>query len=242
MNERDVLIVDNMASAFKETSNKVIKFDAILNTESGKIIALYYSQLISKYNSICGLVSRGEYDSTYLIARHYLENYAILCELIKRFNTTDFENYFKRLIVQDMRQDKKIYREKDLNKYRIEKWKVYLNTYFGYELKNSQQKEIDQIGDQLFSEYDVIVFSDIVKRSLLDKRVKLNDETETDSKMVYPYLCSIAHVNFGITLMRSKDKNGMFNFNCSDENLEATVNTIISCYMDIAVLMENNLK
>lgn len=140
-----------------------------------------------------------------------------------------------------MRQDEKVYKEQDLTKIKINKWKTYLNTYFGHELTISQQEEINLIGKSLFSKYDAIYFSDIVKKSLLNKKIKMNDETETDCKIVYPYLCSIAHVNFGITLMRSRDENNMFNFNCNVENLEATINTVISCYMDICALIESNL-
>lgn len=84
MNDSDKSMVHSMEIAFEEGNSKAFKYEDVLNTKNGKIIAVYYSQLISKYNSIYGLILRGEYDAVYLIARHYLENYAILCELIKR--------------------------------------------------------------------------------------------------------------------------------------------------------------
>jgi len=225
-----------------------------------KCIVAYITGAMSYVNGTKILMAQKQFDSVLPLCRSFLEMYAIVCYLMEKYNTqTEFDDYLKKLIVDDMEQDRKVYnsfksdvtiqsektRRQDLESY-IQRWENFINQYFPLEVGNIDQnnKELSVINivKRLYSQYQNQYQnicgdkSQFIGSALKNNKAFLSEfgHEYDGSYVLYRLLCNETHGNIGAVDVRTSH-NGYFSINISNENRAmASAQCMLWCLKDIA--------
>lgn len=236
----------------------------INSTPKLKYIIAYITGAMSYVNGIKFLFINEQYDSILPLCRCFLEMYAPTCYLIDRYNNpSEFDDFFRKLVVDDMEQDRKIYnciktdstildetkRQQDMETY-LYRWENFIKLYFQNEIGNINQNDketsltniIKQLNHTYSTKYQNICGdkNQFIGNTLENNIVFSNVHTHKyeSSYVVYKLLCSETHGNIGAIDSRSSN-NGYFSINISNKNnATASVQCIEWCLKDIAYRFE----
>lgn len=222
--------------------------DDINNSKRIKELEVFLFPLTSYADGISILMKECKYDSVYPVARAFLEIYAPLIYLINNyFNTDKYNDYFNKLIVDNMIQDIKTYKsfkcdvtiengekkQRELESYIIA-WEQRINEYFpNYKSRisdNEKEKSLIRIINILEKDYRNNYAN---KNSFIRDTIKDNKEyTLTFGKeyessgIVYRLLCHETHANID-SLDRRATNNGYFIPNKSSESDAVAISRLV---------------
>lgn len=229
--------------------------DTMEKDKKSKYMIAYIMGVMSYVNGTKILWDNGQYDSILILCRAFLEGYGVISDLLDKYsNSTEYEEYLKILIVEDMVQDKKIFnsikkditiidesiRRRDLDSFLI-RWENNLKTFFPIEVTNIDEADKENglihMINQLASNYQhAISKADQIGRALENNKAYFSDLGVVceSSYVIYRLLCSEAHVNIGSVDARTTT-NGLFSINLNNEgNARASVQIMIYCLKDMA--------
>jgi hypothetical protein len=232
----------------EELINDAKPYQGNFNTPNGKVISIYFVQMLNKFNSIQTLFDNDQIDSIYPIARCEIETYAILLNLIQRYDDSiEFKKYYNKLIAEGFKQDRAI--RNDLcetdDEYitYVDAWREILKENFPgskYDDNDSVENKVKQVINTNTSEH----ITERVKRAL-ESNTYLQDEngTYSDAKFVYRFLCMESHANYAAVGSRSRDATSSWiNVNCNDKNLEPLLETLMMCLKYVGQLIIEHMN
>lgn len=234
-NERIDCLIDKTVDAianYEEVFNKV-------NENYKDILAMYLYEL-SYLKGIRALINDIKcYDSIFPIARSYLEGFSICCYSIEMYNKGELDEFIKKLVIIDLKQDIKIYSalpsniDKGEKENYLKRWEEELHECFPLEYakidSNNKEKSMIDIINNLFKIHQK-------KYSNIDNKAQfISDElnkvpglnTGCISKALYLILCSNVHFNVG-SIVTATAGTGYYSINeYSKEKATAIVDIII---------------
>lgn len=203
-----------------------------------------------------------QYDSVLPLCRAFLEMYARICYMIVKYpNSSEYDDYYKKLVVEDIVQNKMWYGSIEYDKTitneieRSESLKILIEAlekniiqFFPQEeanIKDNDKKgSIFQIIKKLSAAYENkyepnkskrIGINDFIGNALKNNIAYKNEFgfEYRDAFSVYRVLCSESHSNVARTNWRTTH-NGCFSINMNNQrNGEAAISTVIWCVKDI---------
>lgn len=204
--------------------------------------------LMSYANGIKVLIENKQYDSTYPIARAFFEIYGSLIYLINNyFEVEEFDNYFKKVIVDNMYQDIRTYsdfkndktipnskqKELELNSY-IDTWEKRIIEFFPCEKPNINNRKkykslksiiykLKKYYDEQYENKDVFI-GDAIKNN--EEIITATGKAYNGSYLVYRLLCHETHANID-ALDRRATNNGYFVSNKSSQSDAIAISDLV---------------
>lgn len=236
---------DMLVCNMLKCKNKLITLQAntwgVTPKVGDNFILSYYNQLLSKYHSIECLLKSNCIDSIPIVARSYLENYAILQNLIIKFNRKEeYQKFIDVLTRAQIHQDMVIVAKNDPDNFIS-----YLKACYKYiidkplDIEGMSDFEVMNTAKRIKKEYEAFKKSKDYKgiKLTVTEALDKNDFLRDDTKFIYPYLCNFSHANFAAIVNRSFDQQGELSINCNKEDLNYIIDVVIKSFEDIVAKM-----
>ena len=260
---------NNIQIAIQELCELQKPYESIINnSERLKELELLIISATSYADSISILIKECKYDSVLPVGRAFLELYPSIIYMLESFsNLSEFDNYFKKLVVDDMTQDVLIYKsikeditipesitkDADLASY-IVRWENMINCYFPnrnseidkiekedslIQIIQSLEKSFKKQYGKVCGKKNTFIGDAIIKNKQI---ISVLGRPYESSYTIYRLLCSECHGNIG-ALDTRVITNGAFVPNIgSKNNATAVAGLIYWSLKDIATRFEQVLK
>lgn len=242
------------------------KYESNINKgDNVKYIIVYGNILISYGEEIAVLYNNSWNNAISTLTRSFLECYSIVKNLIRYYNTSDFDEYIKYLYYVDIMQTLSTIKEykKEMNKVKGEKieseflqneikdnlnnikW-ILKKSFKEYKITDNNEDAVEEILNKIDGRYKNSKFNKSVTYNvswaLYNNKawVKEYSKKYLGSKAVYGILCSSSHNNISSVYKRTI-KDGMIGINLENDDIEPSLNIVNSCMKDINYQLEKNI-
>lgn len=239
MNQKET--IDNL---IKKSTTELLSYATLFNDNKGnykRILVMFFYE-ISCLKGMSALLANECYDSVFLIARTYLEGYALCSYSIEMYNNKKFDDLYQKLMSVDLKQDVKAYNELPLGISSVEKnnylnrWETDICAIFPSEYTkidySNKEYSLKKIIDDLYKTHKTkFKIIDNKKEFIYQELCKIKTINRDDlGAAVYPILCSETHFNVS-SVNTAITSSGFFTMNVNNkERAEGVVEIIIHAH------------